>query len=157
MLKGLAPIGGGFFLPLGPAEGSTSETDAPEVPYVVKFVVELERGRYVCTSLECQRREDGPPVTGQGLRDLPVSRLTGLAFTYLAQQLRHESGLVDEDSDELLRVAAAYRFAYAVGLPPTKHVAAELGIADSTATKKVMRARRAGLLGPTTPGKAGEL
>lgn len=152
----LFPIGGGFLLP----SDATVEVDDPEVPYLVKIGVTLEDGRYQCTSIECLRRTKtvphGPPVTSKGLRQLPLQRLVATALTSQAEQLTHRSEFITEESDELLRVAAAYRFAYAIGLPPTKHVAEELGIPGSTATKKVMKAREAGLLGPTTPGKAGE-
>lgn len=154
-MRPLFPIGGGFLLP-GEA---TVTVDDPEVPYLVKIGVVLEGGRYLCKSIECLRRTKdvphGPPVTGKGLRQLPLQRLMAKALTVMAEQLTHQSEFITEESDELLRVAAAYRFAYAIGLPPTKHVAEELGIPTSTATKKVMQARKAGLLGPTTPGKAG--
>ncbi len=129
------------------------------MPYQVNFYVELEDGRYVCRSIECLQRMDwdppGPPVTSATMRELPIGRLMADALAAQVGQLRHESEVIDETSDELLRVAAAYRSAYAIGLPPTKHVAEKLGIPGSTATKKVMRAREVGLLGRTTPGKAG--
>jgi len=56
----------------------------------------------------------------------------------------------------LEKVAELYRSALDRGAPPNKFVAQELGISQSTATKRIVRARREGLLGPTTPGKRGE-
>lgn len=56
----------------------------------------------------------------------------------------------------LEKVAELYRSALDRGVPPNKFVAHELGISQSTATKRIVRARREGLLGPTTPGKQGE-
>jgi hypothetical protein len=58
--------------------------------------------------------------------------------------------------DLLRKVADLYREALDQGLPPNQHVADRLGISRSTATKRIMRARQAGYLGPTTPGKQGE-
>lgn len=53
-------------------------------------------------------------------------------------------------------VAATYREAFAAGRSPIEAVAKELGIAESTAAKRVMAARRAGFLGQARPGKGGE-
>lgn len=59
-------------------------------------------------------------------------------------------------NDVLRKVADLYREALDQGLPPNQHVADRLGISRSTATKRIMKARQANFLGPTTPGKQGE-
>ena len=56
----------------------------------------------------------------------------------------------------LEKVAELYRAALDRGVPPNAFVAQQLGISNSTATKRIVRARQQGLLGPTTPGKRGE-
>jgi transposase len=47
-----------------------------------------------------------------------------------------------------------YRIAHAAGRPPAQAVAEVMGVPRSTAGRWIMRARRAGLLPPTSPGKA---
>jgi hypothetical protein len=141
-------------------------------PFDVALDAELVDGRYECTRLEVSEREDGPPITSNALRTLPVGRLMREAAQISARvrvgasTRRATTGgatlrdgvlrrrPADED-EELLTVALAYRLAHACGEPPTNAVAEQLGIARSTATKKVMAARAAGYLGKTTAGKAG--
>lgn len=57
---------------------------------------------------------------------------------------------------DLVQVADAYRSAARSGQPVTKALADEFHIAKSTATKRIMKAGRAGLLGQPVAGKAGE-
>jgi hypothetical protein len=51
-------------------------------------------------------------------------------------------------------VAVVYKLAHATKANPTKAVTEALGLPRSTAARWVMTARRKGLLGPTTEGKA---
>jgi hypothetical protein len=62
--------------------------------------------------------------------------------------------LLDED---LERASNVYRDALSLGKNPTDTVAEKLHISRSTAGRWLVEARRRGLLGPTTPGVAGEL
>jgi len=61
-------------------------------------------------------------------------------------------------NDELLRrVADAYRKAMAEGRPPKKAVELALYVSKATAGRYIMKARSRGFLGPTSPGRKGEL
>lgn len=63
-------------------------------------------------------------------------------------------GRVLPPADALAEVADIYRQAYAAGLSPTRAVAEALSLSPSAAAKRVGRARAAGLLPPTTRGRA---
>ncbi|CAB4712103.1 unannotated protein [freshwater metagenome] len=56
----------------------------------------------------------------------------------------------------LTKVADEYRHAQRLGTNVYATIAAACGISPSTASKRIMAARRAGLLGPAVPGRAGE-
>jgi hypothetical protein len=61
-------------------------------------------------------------------------------------------------NDELLdRVAKMYRQAMEEGRPPKKAVQEALYVSEPTAGRYIMNARTRGFLGPTSPGKKGEL
>lgn len=163
-MKGLSamlgvPVGGGFSLP--PAAEITA-TDMDDVPYDVTFDVELVEGRYECVSLTCTRKEGGEPVTTNGIRAVPIGRIIGLGLERNIMKWKpnpHAEGEsvgapVGHSDDESVRVAAVYRLAYACGLPPTSEVASALGVSQSVAGNRVMRARKAGLLDPTVKGRA---
>ncbi len=53
--------------------------DDSALPYAVELVVVVEGGAPRCESLHVTRREDGPPVTREGLRALPVEKIARLA------------------------------------------------------------------------------
>lgn len=153
-----SPIGDGFRLAQEIAIPGTTD-----LPYHVEIDAELEDGRYVVKRLCASRREGGPPVTTDGLRAIPVARIlahgaagTLVKVTSNPQGTEFEASPVGPWDDELTQVAAVYRLAYACGLPPTKAVAESFEIPPSTAAKRVMKARKEGLLGETTPGQAGE-
>lgn len=157
-LRGV-PVGGGYALP--PAATITA-TDVDGVPYDVTLQVELIERRYECVSLTCIRKEGGEPVTTNGIRAVPIARLIGLGLE--SQIMRyvpnpHAEGEVvgapvGPGADESVRVAAIYRLAFACGLPPTSEVADALGVSQSVAGNRVMKARRARLLDPTVKGRS---
>jgi hypothetical protein len=136
--------------------------------YDLDFDAVFEAGRFVVEQLTVHRRSDGPPVTTEGLREIPVAALlraavefnvkhtaqtgaTGRTTSWLEVQRRGSS-----PSDlELEIVAGAYRAAYAAGAPPTQAVMEKLGVSRSTASRRIALARERGLLGPATPRKAG--
>lgn len=159
-ISDVAAVGGGLFLPIG---ARIEATDMNELDYDVTLDVELTDGRYECVDLTCSRRPGGPPVTTNGIRSIPIGRLIeqGIApYVLHSTPNPHAEGEwvvspAGYSDDELVKVAAIYRLAYACGLPPTTAVANALGVTQSVAGNRVMKARRKeGLLDPTTKGKA---
>jgi hypothetical protein len=104
------------------------------------------------------------PNEGDGLNLYEVQRLdmgyilrAGLAHLI---QLRTQDGEVFtaehpvESPDPHVNIALAYSVAHALGDHPVAFVARDLGISAGAAAQRVRRARAAGYLPPTTPGKA---
>lgn len=136
-------------------------------------------GRFVCSRFSLAQVDDGPPVTSEAVRQVPVAALV----RELAGALwRRTGGLHPDDTDppegawrvwldddEIRRlrdqgptretlgwVAHTYRLAVVLGDPPTQAVEQSLGLPRSTAGRWVTLARREGLLGAAEgPGKAG--
>src|SRR5207245_7522771 len=71
---------------------------ADTLPYDVELMVGVENGRFVVESLIARRRDGGPPVTSDGLRDVPVASLLRQA----AQQMLVGLEDVDDDADGAL-------------------------------------------------------
>lgn len=136
--------------------------DYDELDYDITLCAELEDSRYVITELTARRKPNGLPITPEGLRSVATARVLEMALSgHIRVWTRTEDGELRGHhawtvEDELVRVAGTYRIAQACGIPPTKSVAEIFNITRSAAAKKVMAARKAGLLGPTTPGKKGE-
>jgi hypothetical protein len=60
--------------------------DDPDLPVCnLGFVV--ERGRPVCVDLRCERREGGPPISGEVLRQLPIATYAREATRHVAKRL----------------------------------------------------------------------
>jgi hypothetical protein len=169
----LIPLGGGL------AGWSPFTWHAEEgLPYRLELRVVHEDGRFVVDQLTVKRREGGPPVTTEGLREVPVAaflrlavesnvmrvgptirdgnrsswKLTWASPLALSERAKGGGGPSDED---LRTVAALYQVAYATGQAPTKLVMNRLDLPRSTASRWVRMARDRGLLGPATPRKAG--
>lgn len=126
--------------------------NADGLRYDVTLTLSFAGGRYVCTALNVQQRDDGEPISSDGLRYVPIAKIVAAGMREHFQ--RNVTEALDAAND-VERAARVYRLAYACGLRPTTTVAATLGIALSTAGKKVLRARQLGLLGATSWGKAG--
>jgi hypothetical protein len=135
-------------------------------------------GHFVCNRLTITRREDGPPVTTEGIREIPVAaflrlsveanlvrvgprqhdghtsswELTWVGPIALSERARAGGGPGEED---LRAVADVYQLAYVTGGAPTKTVMERLGLSRSTASRWIALARKRSLLGPATPRKAG--
>jgi hypothetical protein len=136
--------------------------------YDLDFEAVFEAGRFVVDRLSVHRRADGPPVTTEGLREIPVGGLLRAAVELNVQYV-DQTGVAGKTTSwlevqrrdskptdlELEIVAGAYRAAYAAGAPPTKAVMDKLGVTRSTAGRRIRMARDRGLLGPATPRKAG--
>jgi len=175
------------FIPLGPGLGAPREFTfgvEEERLYSLEADVVYEQpeggrmGHFVCDRLTVKRREDGPPVTTEGLREVRINavlrlavegnlmrvgpteydghtsswKLTRVGPIALSERARAGGGPSDED---LRAVADVYQLAYVTGAPPTKTVMQRLGLPRSTASRWVALARKRGLLGPATPRKAG--
>jgi hypothetical protein len=167
-------------IPLGPglAGWSPYTWHAEEgLPYRLELRVVHEDGRFVVDQLTVKRREGGPPVTTEGIREIPVTAILRLAvesnvmragptirkgntssweWTWasplaLSERTRR-TGPTDAD---LQTVADLYHVAYATSQPPTKLVMNRLDLPRSTAGRWIALARKRGLLGPATPRKAG--
>jgi hypothetical protein len=135
-------------------------------------------GHFVVDRLTVKRREDGPPVTTEGLRQIPVTaflrlavegnrmrvgpreydghtsswKLTWAGPITLSERAQAGGGPSDED---LRAVADVYQLAFVTGGAPAKTVMQRLGLPRSTASRWIKMARERGLLGPATPRKAG--
>jgi hypothetical protein len=80
------------------------EPDDPALPRCYLGVA-VERGRAVCVELRCERREDGPPVTGEALRQLPIAAFTREATRRVTQRL-----VADPDGEGVRSVSVYYDF-----------------------------------------------
>jgi hypothetical protein len=112
------------------------------------------------------------PITASTFRNLPLDKVAGLILrdlrstpdsSYVGPPELYDdllgtyveggrTGRRPLTTTELATVAAIYRDG---GSQPTKAVADALNISRSAAAKRVVRAREAGLLEPTTQGRAG--
>lgn len=72
-----------------------------------------------------------------------------------ARKLVDAAGVALAPSDALAEVAAIYMAAWQARENPTQAVAERVGLSRSAAAKRVARARAAGLLPPTSKGRAG--
>lgn len=139
--------------------------------YAVSLTVGVQAGRYVCEELTVRQVEGGPPVTTEGLRDIPVATLIqrSAAGTFLEATALGGGEVKAEPigeppemdrrhpSEAALRyVALLYRMGYLVGEPPTGLVATTLNTSRPTAARWVADARERGFLGPAEERKAGE-
>lgn len=125
-------------------------------------------GRLAVEQLVVRRRPDGPTVTIDAIKSLPltaiVSRasrpgpLGGLVSRKVVEQPGSEPHMEYKPLDVLddhQQAALVYRLAYFLNRPPTLAVGEHFGIAKAAAAKRVQRARELGLLDPTIRGKKG--
>jgi hypothetical protein len=146
--KFVIDLGDGFTIP---ASGEFTVRPRQDFPFAVTIRYLWSEDRFNVTEVTVKAR-DGSTVTGEVLRKVPVERMLREHLSAIRKPRRRPSTAI---LDELLQVATIYGQAYVAHQPPVQAVAKQLNIPESTAAKKVMAARRAGLLRPTTPGKAG--
>jgi hypothetical protein len=160
-------------------------TDAPAVPTVkgglslgLRIEYYPKHGRYAVREISVHADAPDAVITAEDLRDVPIATwipailliIPGPEGEPVIQDLTTPD---DHDGSEpwgrtppadvkdyrvsrvLPWVAHIYRFAYAVGLSPTKTVEQTFEIPRSTAGNWINKARTAGLLGSTVPGKGG--
>jgi hypothetical protein len=175
------------FILLGPGLGAPREfTFAVELEglYSLEADVVYEQpvggrmGHFICDRLTIRRRDDGPSITSEGIRQIPVAaflrlavegnllrvgpteydgrtsswKLTPTGPITLSERARGGGGPSDED---IRAIADVYQLAYLTGGAPTKTVMQRLGLSRSTAGRWIALARERGMLGPATPRKAG--
>jgi hypothetical protein len=175
------------FIPLGPGLRAPREFTfrveeeglySLEADVVYEQPVGGRMGHFVVDRLTIRRREDGPPITTEGLRELPIAAFLRLAVEgsllrvgprqydghtsswkltpaepiTLSERAQAGGGPSDQD---LRAVADIYQLAYLTHAAPTKAVMGRFNLPRSTASRWIRLARERGLLGPATPGKAG--
>lgn len=120
--------------------------------------LELDGRRYRRTRLETIAA-DGASIDLEEVRGLRIAKwsVDGLAHTARLETFDGETFTASQpmiDPDPLWPVALHYSIAYALGESPTAAVAEHLGISNNAAAQRVYRARAAGFLPATNPGKA---
>jgi hypothetical protein len=119
------------------------------LPYDLEVTAAFNGDRYEIAAIQFRQRPGGEPVRGLLLRKVPVDKIL--------QQVMSEFLPPRPRGRHLVRpgeVAAVYKLAYALGLPPAKTVRERLRLKTSTADYNIARARDDGELPPTEPGKA---
>jgi hypothetical protein len=137
----------------------TIEPEA-SIPYSGTMRVQLQDGRFVVTALELRQAPEGPPITSDGLRAVPIAALIRGA-AHRGVILGHDEGFDVSDprplpgpevaangpTPEALRAAAViHRYATVAGIPPKQEVAKRLGLTVPTAGRWLVTARREGLI-----------
>jgi hypothetical protein len=152
----LTKIGPGIYLDL-PA-GVECEPDEIGSPYHVRLTIDVNEGRLGCTELTVTA-SGGETISGTALRGVPVASIVSQALHDLVRRGETRGGMrtywpfrpdVDVSAgptvEALRAVATSYSIAYALGEPPAKGVAHDLGLPTSTAGRWIKLARDRGLL-----------
>jgi hypothetical protein len=148
----------------------TAHAAGPAIPFDVDLDAVFDDGRFRVTNLTAVRRPGGEGVTSEGLRLIPVSRILQGAVEHILITGEWGSEVVDwgpavlpergprsgPDDEALKLVAALYRLAYVVSVPPTRYVAERLELPQSTAGRWVSLSRKAGHLGSAVGTRPGE-
>jgi hypothetical protein len=168
-------VGDDLLVPLMTTVTATGNPEAGDPPLDVEIDVVPENGRLVAQEVRVRRQSDGPPVTGETIRSVPVAALTKLAAREVMRiiniaeneeiatvpagvrddqvQYVRDHGLTDKTIEI---VAHTYRLALLMGNTPTKMVEEWLEVPRSTAGRWIATARERGLLGKAEGrGKAG--
>ena len=99
-------------------------------------------------------RDDYPPQFKAPPWQQDLQQLSTALDAAVSSRERARNRITDEHLEQVARV---YRQALDTGIPPKKAVSAELHASTSTAGRWISQARKRGILGPTMPGKKGEL
>lgn len=156
---GMAPkvhVGGGVYAPVT-IDVADEQLGSLALEVAITAKLALDGRRYVVNEMTFTRRPDGPPVTGEVIRRVPVH--TVLQFAMLTEVEMFRDGVssvllppellrrvrADGPTDETLAVVAQlYIFAELAGDPPAKNVSAVLGIPISTANNWIRRSKDRG-------------
>lgn len=155
--------------------------DRDEGPWLIDFEFQLIAGRAECVGIQltsarppgAQSWQAGGKLPEVGI-PLTTSVLRGLRLSEMVTEIRETNAqlaaLINEQDEaqafaaplgmrpatarRLQRVTKVYRAAWDRGHQPTQAVAKRLNVSSGAAASLVSRARAAGLLPPTSPGKA---
>jgi hypothetical protein len=158
-------------------------TDAPAVPTVkgglsiglrLEYYPQPQHRRYACREISVRADAPDAVITAEDLRDAPIA--VWIPFLLLVNIEGEEPTIQDLPNPDgrepwgrippadvkdyrvsrvLPWVAQIYKFAYAVGLNPTKNVQQTFSIPRSTTGNWIEKARDAGLLEKTRQGRKG--
>jgi hypothetical protein len=170
------PVGDRFLVP----EHFTLQVNDPNLGCLVELDIDNTGPEPACVEVRAKQRPNGPPVSGAMLRAVRVGTYVRDGAEYAVQYVadpdpnvmmtvypvpgdQHASYLRARSQEkqpsrripdeELARVADAYRRALRLGQPPTAAVQHELKLRSrAQAARWVLKARRAGFLGPA-PGQ----
>lgn len=121
-------------------------------PYEIGMAWAEVDGRPECVEVTVKR--GGAPVPATALRQLPLGDFIAADRAAQAPAVVAVGGMRKSAADRLKLAAELYQAALAAGQRPTKAVAEHFGISPGGASNLVARARAAGLLPPTSAGKA---
>ncbi|MFZ0877815.1 MAG: hypothetical protein WAN20_25385 [Pseudonocardiaceae bacterium] len=168
-------VGDDLWVPTMTTVAATGRLNPEDPPVDVEIDVVPENGRLVAQEVRVRRRPDGPPVTSEAIRSVPVAALTQFAAREVQRivdiadngeisavlagvpeeqvQYVRDHGLTDKTIEI---VAHTYRLALLMGNTPTKMVEEWLEVPRSTAGRWIATARERGLLSKAEGrGKAG--
>lgn len=158
---------GGRVLVNVPATATVSPEPQDPDPLEFAVVMELDvvAGRLAVVTLTAERLEDGPPITSEALRRIPVAEYAAAAAQstrgILRERVMREDGSIGEApfklpeqdfaqegmTDQALeQVARIYAMAQALGQKPTGILLHHYGMPRPTATRWIQTARRRGIL-----------
>jgi hypothetical protein len=157
------PLAGGTFIATVPTtvKITPQSTDPDPLEHIVQLELDVRDDRLVCTRCEVLASPDGPPVTTDNLRRIPIGsylRLVVHEDWFLVMEVdpadssAHPFIPPADDfaaggmSDDVLReVARLYHWALATGDPPLG-LLHEYGIPHGKASRWIATARRRGLI-----------
>lgn len=128
------------------------------------LVFAIRDGQYICLKFAAFPTVDNitSGVTGEALREVAIGELIAdCARDHVAEETIRVTGrrIIDEAGgltpEALEVVATAYRYGYALGDSPTRHVVDLLGLSRSKASRWIAEAREDGYLGETAERRPG--
>src|SRR4051794_11256766 len=139
--------------------------DRDPLDFQVVMEIDIVAGRLACVSLTAERLPDGPPITSEGLRRVPVAeyvvgaiyagfgilreRITQPDGSYLETDFEPpprnfaDEGMTDEALEQVARI---YAMAQATGRKATGILLNDYEMPRPTATRWIQTARRRGIL-----------
>lgn len=164
--SGWSLYGGRLFAQV-PARITATSTDDDIEPleHHVELEIDVVEGRLACTELRAVRTADGPPITSDHLRRIPVGSWVELAAEKLnvVQAIEPSADgesfraidfawpsteFVDEGPTEeaLESISQIFAFCMATGQKPIAVLAREYGLTKQTASRWIATAKRRGIL-----------